>query len=492
MPILPRPPLLPLRRGMGLALLLLAAPALGGCSRPAAPGSPATSAAGGARAREIPKVRVVRLERREMRRILDTMTKLESELEVALYPRTAGTVVELRVEEGDVVGAGDVLARLDDRDQVLAERDAEVAREEAGNAAELARLAVDEAKARMESAELASRQTERDYERNLQLFEGRETTSPVSKSALEASELARDRAGHDLRLATLAWQKSQLDLKAAATAVERAAVALDRARVALSYCQITAPFAGVIAERRIRIGDSAGTGQAAFVLTDPANLRTVFHRPQEELALFRGAAGDGPAGVLEVTATAEALPGEVFTGEVERISPTIDPDSGQFRVTARLRAADGSERSRLLPGMLVRIEIVTDRHPDAVVLPKRALRREGERRFVYVVEPPAADADAPADVPPPPPGESFRTIHRVDIAEGYSDEESVEIAAVEGLPLREGQLVVLVGSRDLDDGDLVDVDLVDVEDEAPAAEGNEEVARSGEPAASPAGTDGGE
>ena len=41
---------------------------------------------------------------------------------------------------------------------------------------------------------------------------------------------------------------------------------------------------------------------------------------------------------------------------------------------------------RLLPGMLVRMSIVTDRHADALILPKRAIQREGERLFVLAVD----------------------------------------------------------------------------------------------------------
>ena len=74
--------------------------------------------------------------------------------------------------------------------------------------------------------------------------------------------------------------------------MQRAKVTLDRAQIALSHCRVEAPFAGVIAERRIREGNSASSGAAAFVLCDTENLRTIIRRPQEELALFRGS-GNG-------------------------------------------------------------------------------------------------------------------------------------------------------------------------------------------------------
>jgi len=517
---------LPYLTALGLALAItLGVPALVGCRQQASPSGPETQAAGGARMREIPKVRVFELERREMTQVLETMTKLESEREVELFPRTTGTVVELRVEEGDPVNEGDVLAVLDERDARLSERDAQVAFDEAKNTAELSVLAVAEARARMESAELTAIQTERDYDRNIKLFEGEEVVSSVSQSALEASRLERDRAQHDHRLAVLAHQKSQLDEKATQTAVERAALSLDRARLALSYCQIQAPFSGVIAERRIRVGDSASSAQAAFVLTDTENLRTVFFRPQEELSMFQGPAnGHGSGTSLEVTATAEALPGEIFEGEVERISPTIDRDSGQFRVTARLHPEDASGGSRLLPGMLLRLEIVTDRHPEALVVPKRALRREGERRYILVIEPLPEDGEPPAEDetdeqyvaqegtesdPAPaeaektresesPEGEStapernedIRKLRRMEVEGGYSNDELVEVFTLGDDVLEEGTPIVLVGSRDLDDGDLVDVGHEEKAPKTPDSEEGEAAAEATEVAERPEEGDG--
>ena len=153
--------------------------------------------------------------------------------------------------------------------------------------------------------------------------------------------------------------------------------------------------------------------------------------------------GDGNGeGRLTITATAEAYPGQIYEGYVERISPTIDPDSGQFRVTGRLSARKGSE-AQLLPGMLVRMNIVTDRHPHALVVPKRALRREGERHYVLKLEP-GEDGEA--------------IVHVVDIDEGYEDEESVEVVPREAGALASGDLIVLVGNRDLVDGDTVAID----------------------------------
>ena len=130
-------------------------------------------------------------------------------------------------------------------------------------------------------------------------------------------------------------------------------------------------------------------------------------------------------------------------GALKRISPAIDPASGSFRLVVALDpSAESEESGRLLPGMLVRVEIVVERHPDALVVPKRALRREGDEALVYLVEGGRAA--------------------RVAVREGFTDDEHVEITP-EGRSIEPGARVVVVGNRELEDG-------AEVAEEAPADE----------------------
>jgi membrane fusion protein (multidrug efflux system) len=138
-------------------------------------------------------------------------------------------------------------------------------------------------------------------------------------------------------------------------------------------------------------------------------------------------------GPLEIRAVPEALPGSVFRGELQLVSPSIDPQSGSFRVTVLMGPPiDGPKDAHLLPGMLVRLEIVTERHPDAFVVPKRALRREGEQNLVFVLDGTIA--------------------RRVEVIEGFSDDASVEVRAVTPGGITAGRRVIVVGNRELEDG----------------------------------------
>lgn len=417
-------------RSFLLALTLLAS----ACDR----GGASKAAESGLQKRELASVRVTPVAVREMARVLETTSKLESEREIQVMPRVSGVVLSLEAEEGDVVEQGAVLARLDDVEQSLALKDGEVALHEARNALDELRLAQREAEARLNRTQLAYEQAVRDYDRNQKLFEGEKVASALSQSALEASKLARDNADADRTDAELARERARLELAAGETAVERASITLERQRVMLSYTKITAPFDGVVAERGIRIGDAVGPATRAFVLSDVSLLRCVFSRPQEELALFARVGSENGDGRLSLSATADAFPGRTFQGWIERVSPTIDPQSGQFRVTGRLECVQDGGRVRLLPGMLVRLSIVTDRHPEALVVPKRALDREGERRYVWVVREGVA--------------------RRIEVREGFSQEAWVEVLPAVESELVAGDPVVVVGARDLAEGDEVKVD----------------------------------
>jgi RND family efflux transporter MFP subunit len=392
--------------------------------------------------REPTRVRVVPVEQREMVRVLQTTTVVESEKEIQVFPRASGIVVEINADEGDQVEAGQVLAVLDQREAKAMLEQARVAVSEAKDAIERSDIAQREALSRIEQTRIAWEQAVRDYDRN-------EKAALISEQALDALRTARDSRANDHDSAKLAHSRSQVEAKAAHTSAEKARLSLERAELELSYTRIEAPFAGIIASRGVRVGGTVGRGTsvietagAAFVLTDHQNLRAVFHRPQRELAWFTdafAAAGGKTGGVpgakpsLEIRVHAEALPGRVFRGEIQRVSPSIDPQSGSFRVTVRLEpAASDAGPGRLLPGMLVRLEVVTDRHPEALAVPKRSLRREGEVDSVFLVE--------------------AGHVRRVEVEEGFSDETHVEVKPCKGGKIAKGDRVVIVGNRDLEDG----------------------------------------
>jgi len=446
--------------------LLLAAGLLASCER-STEAQEAPSLAGALTRHEPTQVRVLPVLRKEMRRTLETTTTVESERSVVIHPRAVGLVTGLFAEEGDHVEAGKILAQLDQRDAQSQLEDARVALREAEDALANGEIAKREAAGNIDKFRLNFEQAKRNYERN-------EKAALISAQDLEQLKLQMDTADQDLESAILAKDRSEIDARAAGTAVERAKLAVERAQVALSYTELRAPFAGVIADRKIQVGDNVSTAEEAFTIVDLSDLRTVFHRPQRELALFAGigaiANGGGGGGFeeIEVTATAEALPGHTFTGQIERISPNIDATSGSFRVTVRLD--EESDGLRLLPGMLLRLKLVTERHPDALAVSKRALRREGDATILFVAREGVAE--------------------RLVVEEGFSDDDYVEVRVLGEAELEPGMEVIVVGNRELEDGKEIEIAPWDDELVPDETEAEEEVVE-GEGAEAPEGAEAG-
>ena len=453
--------------------------------------------AGNLERQEAVRVRVLPVVRQEMQRALETTTVVEAERHVVIQPQTTGLVIQVLAEEGDEVERGAVLARLDQRDAQAQLDDARIALQEAKDAAASRELARRDAESMIEKTRLAYEQAKRDYERN-------EKARMISALEIERLKLAMDTADQDQKTAALGKDRAVIDERTAATAISRAQLAVERAEVALSHTEMRAPFDGVITKRTVQVGDNVGSAIEAFTITDLSDLRTVFYRPQRELGMFTGlGSADGSeagpddgnptdAGALrgfagiEVTATSEALPGHDFTGRIERISPNIDATSGSFRVTVRLDEESGG--ARLLPGMLLRLRLVTERHRDAITVSKRALRREGETTILFAAEDGLA--------------------RRIAVEEGFSGDDYIEVSPLDGARLEPGMEIVVVGNRDLEDGKQLEIspwndgleesappaDVQVVDEDAPAGKvaerGSEEAVDDGAEAESSASEDG--
>jgi len=193
------------------------------------------------------------------------------------------------------------------------------------------------------------------------------------------------------------------------------------AELELSYTRISTPIDGVVSERMIKVGNLVQENAPVFRVTDFDPLLAVLHVPERELPILQ--LGQ-PVNLL-----VDALMGERFQGEVLRISPVVDPDTGTFKVTAAIR----DESKRLKPGMFGRVSIVHDVRDNAVLMPKSALIAQAGESAVFVVE----DGKA----------------HRRLVETGYTDGGKVEILS----GLDSGAQVVTAGHASLKDGARVEV-----------------------------------
>lgn len=235
----------------------------------------------------------------------------------AISPQVAGLVAVMRVDAGDVVAAGDPLVELDAR---------------------TARLEQARARAVVEEMRTALAEAERLRDEGRRLLERR----VLPASEVEAREAA---------------------LRLAEAAVMRARSELDLATERVAQHVIRAPFDGVISQRLADAGEWVGTGSPVVELVGVQDLWLDVRVPQQFWNRL------GPE--LQLTAFADALPGERLDAQLQARVPVSDPAARTFL----LRLLVHDETGRLTPGMSARVELLLPGAGAVTSVPRDAIIR---------------------------------------------------------------------------------------------------------------------
>ena len=146
------------------------------------------------------------------------------------------------------------------------------------------------------------------------------------------------------------------------------------ARLELDYTRIRAPIDGVISERYIKLGNTIKTGDQVYRVTSLDPLVAYMFIPERE---FRQITAGQP-----VQISIDAVPGEIFTASVTRVSPIVDPDTGTFKITIEMPGED----RRVKPGMFGRMNIIYDKHENVLQVPRSAIIELAGQASLFVVE----------------------------------------------------------------------------------------------------------
>lgn len=376
----------PARRGTGLpssvlasALLLVLVALLAGCGSDAAvpePPRPALIIRAGAPASASGSVYSGDIRARE---------------ESTLAFRVGGKVLSRRVDVGERVRAGDVLAELDPGDLQL-QSDAAAAQVAAAEA-QLARARADHRRV----AALAADQL-------------------VSRSALDQQTAA---------------------LRAAEAEASAARARRDVARNQAAYTRLLAPRDGAIASRSIEIGQVVAAGQPAFTLAVAGEREVAFALPESGIAAFRV----GQPVLVELWNDA----GKRLPATLREIAPAADPTTRTYSARARL---DGDAGAGLALGLSARVYVPDAAAAGALQLPLSAIQPASQ--VAATAATPATAGGASVWVVDP----KTRKVRRVPVKTGPFGSERVAVleglrpgawvVAAGGHLLREGQEVVPV------------------------------------------------
>jgi HlyD family secretion protein len=365
---------------------------------------------------------------------------LSPEDAVSLAFQSGGQVAEVPVAVGDVVRAGDVLARLDDasaRQAVaqaqLAVQQAQVNLDSARVEAEagLAQANLDAAQAsyaeasamaahtgdQLTSASVSLAQAEdqlttaqENYDQAWDPARDWELNVPFRKTALEnerdATRRALQSAQYNLQVAQAAYNlavagvsdnsvlnaraqvvnaqvsvdKQPLQIQQLEIALSQAQLQLEAAQRTLAEATLVAPVAGTVTALNVKAGEMAGGGSAAVVLSDLTTLVVGINLDETDVA--NASVGQ------EAIVTLDAFPNAEITGTVASIAPVAQVQSGVvlYPVTVRLSPTDPSagsgQRLPVRAGMTADAQIVTASRENVLIVPLRAVQSANGQAFV--------------------------------------------------------------------------------------------------------------
>ncbi|MEW6511238.1 MAG: efflux RND transporter periplasmic adaptor subunit [Bacteroidota bacterium] len=250
--------------------------------------------------------------------------------DVVVSSETAGRIVAVPVRVGDHVRRGQTLIQVDD---------------------ELKAIAVEQARAQLQAAETNLKKARRDFERAESLSE----SGDIADVELEAYRLA--------------YHSSEAQHTAATAALRLAQRQYDDTR-------IKAPIAGIVASRKVEVGEMVSPGREVANIVDISTVKVKLSIPEEEVGKLRL----GQPATLSV----DARPGELITGTVYTIgAKTETPTGHSYPVEVIVQNKD---LAQLKVGMFARTDIQARSQKGALAITKESLVDADSHPAVFVVE----------------------------------------------------------------------------------------------------------
>jgi HlyD family secretion protein len=402
---------------MRTLLTLIALAALAACSKPKE-----------AETETVAPVQVTEVQRDSIHRVVSADGILYPLDQANVMPKISAPVKEFKVKRGDHVAKDQLLATLENRDLQAAVAEAKQLYEQAlatQRTTNGAQIPEDATKARQDvmSSKEAVDAAQKVYESRKQLFE----EGALARRLVEEANVAYVQARSQYDVATQHMQAldrvSQPEQTKGAEAQAQAAKArYDAAIAQLSYSEVRSPIAGVIADRPLYAGEMAAAGSPLATVVNVSRVIARANVPVSQAASVKV----GDTGTITQTES-----GNQVSGKITVVSPAVDPNS----TTVEVWVEAGNPGEKLKPGATVRVSILAETIPNAIVIPTTALLPSDEGGVQVMV----VGADSVA--------------HEKKVDLGAREADKVQV--VKGLEV--GEKVITGGGVGLDDGAKVSI-----------------------------------
>ena len=293
---------------------------------------------------EIPAVKVTTVKRGDIAVPILATGSLFPAHESKIGPKISGTVEIVNVDEGDQVKKGQILARLDQKNLLIAVRQG--------------KATVRVAEAQLKEAELKELNLRKERQRLANLFK---------KHAISRQRYDDIDTTHSMALARMELINAQI-----LSARENLAMAGQK----LKDTGIICPFSGLIVKRFINRGEYVTTMPPSllFLIMNIDSIKMEVGLPEVHVA---NVTIGNPVEIVTDT-----YPGVPFRGKISTINPAVDPGSRAFKVKVEIPNKD----HRLRPGMFARVKIFPRIHKGVLMVPFKSVVRRRGGTAVFVVE----------------------------------------------------------------------------------------------------------
>jgi multidrug efflux system membrane fusion protein len=283
-----------------------------------------------------PLVTTAIVERQPVSQFINCLGTVTAFNTVVVRSRVDGELIEVLFKEGEMVQAGQVMAKVDPR---------------------IFEAARDQAKGQLQRDLAALDLAKLSFERAQNLAAG-DNLSEQERDQLEAS-----------------YKQAQ-----AVVEVDRAALA--NAELQLEYCTIVAPISGRVGLRVLDQGNmvAANDPRGLAVIAQLQPISILFPIPQDEIPRVQKQLATSAS--VPVYAYDRSFQNQLAEGMLTAIDNQVDPTTGTLRLKANFENSDGS----LFPNQFVNVRLLVRRWEDAMVVPSSAVQRGADFLYVYVVQ----------------------------------------------------------------------------------------------------------
>jgi len=327
---------------------------------------------------DIDSARLATVERGDVAKSVVATGRIEPISKVEIKSKANGIVKEIKVEVGDRVTVGQVLAELDKDNLAARLRESRAAL--AGAQANVTAAGAEFEKNKVEAEGPDVPFARRNLDRAEKLFGDKLVSQQTLDDARGALELSVNRQQA---------AKTQLGVAQARMAQARASVAaaqagVERAEEELTNATIRAPIDGMVLARPIELGSPVSS-----ILNLGANATLVMVLGDMSRVYVRGNVDEADIGMVRLNQPArikvETFRDKQFDGKVTQISPMgTDKDNV---ISFEVKVSIDNSSGELLANMTTNAEIILEEHKQTLVVPEAAIIYDTKRNAsvdVYV------------------------------------------------------------------------------------------------------------